>query len=59
MHIGDDNVKTYRILVINPGSISLPRSGPATYCRLTLEDGAVLDAEILDTEGDPFVPASL
>lgn len=47
------------VLVINPGSVSLPRSGPATYCRLTLEDGAVLDAEILDTEGEPFVPAPL
>lgn len=41
------------VLVINPGSISLPRSGPASYCRLTLEDGCILGAEILDTEGRP------
>ncbi|MBQ8144618.1 MAG: metallophosphoesterase family protein [Butyricicoccus sp.] len=47
------------VLVINPGSISLPRSGPATYCRLTLEDGGILDAEIVDTEGEPFVPVTL
>ena len=47
------------VLVINPGSISLPRSGPATYCRLTLEDGGILDTEILDTEGEPFIPVTL
>ncbi len=41
------------VLVINPGSISLPRGGSATYCRLELEDGAIVSAEIVDTEGDP------
>ena len=40
--------------VLNPGSISLPRSGPASYARLTIADGAVQAVEILDAEGQPW-----
>ena len=45
------------VLVINPGSISLPRSGPATYCRLTLDSGCIVGAELVDTDGQIFQPS--
>lgn len=40
--------------VINPGSISLPRSGPASYVRLTLSEGQCVRTEVCDTEGQPW-----
>ena len=42
------------VLVLNPGSISLPRRGPASYARLILDAGEVRAAEVLDTEGRPW-----
>lgn len=45
------------VLVINPGSISLPRSGPASYCRLTLDNGCIVRAEHVDTDGAVFRPS--
>lgn len=39
------------VRIINPGSISLPRGGPAGYARLSVDDGALLSAEVLDEEG--------
>ena len=40
------------VLVCNPGSISLPRGGPASYARLTVENGAAQLLEILDEDGN-------
>ncbi|WP_306487352.1 metallophosphoesterase [Agathobaculum sp.] len=39
------------VLVCNPGSISLPRGGPASYGRLTVENGQAQRLEILDEDG--------
>lgn len=39
------------VLVCNPGSISLPRGGPASYARLTVENGSAQLLEILDEDG--------
>ena len=39
------------VWVMNPGSISLPRGGPASYGRLTLEGGRIDRLEILDEDG--------
>lgn len=39
------------VLVCNPGSISLPRGGPASYARLTVENGQAVRLEILDEDG--------
>ena len=39
------------VLVCNPGSISLPRGGPASYGRLTVENGQAQLLEILDEDG--------
>lgn len=47
------------VLVINPGSISLPRSSPASYCRVILENGTIRSVTFLDTEGFPFEPIEL
>lgn len=40
------------VLVCNPGSISLPRGGPASYARLTVGDGQIRQLEILDEDGN-------
>ena len=47
MEIGWEN----GVLVCNPGSISLPRGGPASYGRLTVENGQAQLLEILDEDG--------
>lgn len=39
------------VWVMNPGSISLPRGGPASYGRLTLEGGRIDRLEILNEDG--------
>lgn len=39
------------VWVCNPGSISLPRGGPASYARLTIEDGRARHLELLDEDG--------
>lgn len=39
------------VLVCNPGSISLPRGGPASYARLTIEDGAPRLLELVEEDG--------
>ena len=39
------------VLVCNPGSISLPRGGPASYGRLTVENGQAVLLELLDEDG--------
>lgn len=44
------------VLVLNPGSISLPRGGPASYCRLSVADGALARVEMLDESGAPYRP---
>lgn len=44
------------VLVLNPGSISLPRGGPASYCRLEIEHGALACAAMLDETGAPYQP---
>ena len=44
------------VTVLNPGSISLPRSGVASYAVLTLEDGELVDIALRDTEGKPWDP---
>ena len=43
--------RTGGVLVCNPGSISLPRGGPASYGRLTVKDGQASLLEILDEDG--------
>lgn len=42
------------VRVVNPGSISLPRGGPAGYVRMTVEGGQLLTLEQLDGEGAPY-----
>lgn len=44
------------VLVLNPGSISLPRGGPASYLRLVVEDGAIRELAKLDESGAPYRP---
>lgn len=39
------------VLACNPGSISLPRGGPASYARLTVGDGSQDVLELLDEDG--------
>lgn len=39
------------VWVCNPGSISLPRGGPASYARLTLSGGAAQMLELVDDDG--------
>ncbi len=42
------------IRVVNPGSISLPRGGPASYARLTTAEGAVCRITLLRADGEPL-----
>lgn len=39
------------VLVCNPGSISLPRGGPASYGRLTVENGQPRLLELINEDG--------
>ncbi|MFQ9125745.1 MAG: hypothetical protein ACLR4Z_01630 [Butyricicoccaceae bacterium] len=39
------------MFVCNPGSISLPRGGPASYARLDIEGGMVRTLELVDEDG--------
>lgn len=39
------------VLVCNPGSISLPRGGPASYARLTLENRTLCSLELVEEDG--------
>lgn len=40
------------VLVCNPGSISLPRGGPASYGRLTVENGQPKLLELVNEDGE-------
>ncbi len=42
------------VRVMNPGSISMPRSGRASCIRLTVQGGRLLAAGFLDTDGAPY-----
>ncbi|MDR3766642.1 MAG: metallophosphoesterase [Butyricicoccus sp.] len=44
------------VRVMNPGSISLPRDGQASCLRLEVQDGKLLEACFLDTDGAPLGP---
>ena len=44
------------VTVLNPGSISLPRSGVASYAVLTLEKGKAPEITLRDTEGNLWDP---
>ena len=39
---------------MNPGSISMPRSGRGSCIRLTVQGGRLLAAGFLDTDGAPY-----
>lgn len=43
--------RIHGVLACNPGSISLPRGGPASYGRLTVENGQVQLLELADEDG--------
>ena len=45
--------------VCNPGSISLPRGGPASYARLTIENGRAALLELVDEDGSLLRKESL
>lgn len=40
------------VMLLNPGSISLPRQGVASYAMLSLKTGQIAAAELRDTEGN-------
>ena len=42
-----------------PGSISLPRGGPASYARLTIENGRATLLELVDEDGSLLRKESL
>lgn len=42
--------------VLNPGSISLPRCGVASYAVLTLREGRIVRIELRDTQGALWDP---
>lgn len=42
------------VLLLNPGSISLPRGGPASYLRLAADDGRLLEVTMLEENGQPY-----
>ena len=48
MHAG---ARSDGVLVCNPGSISLPRGGPASYARLTIENAQLRAVTLLDEDG--------
>lgn len=45
--------------VCNPGSISLPRGGPASYARLTIENGQAELLELVDEDGSLLLKEKL
>lgn len=47
------------VWVCNPGSISLPRGGPASYARLTIENGRAALLELVDEDGSLLRKESL
>ena len=47
------------VWVCNPGSISLPRGGPASYARLTVENGRAALLELVDEDGSLLRKESL
>lgn len=47
------------VWVCNPGSISLPRGGPASYARLTIENGRATLLELVDEDGSLLRKESL
>lgn len=40
------------VLICNPGSISLPRGGAASYARLTIENARLCAITLLDEDGE-------
>lgn len=42
------------LLILNPGSISLPRGGPASYLRMIVENGAIRELAKLNEDGAPY-----
>lgn len=44
------------ITVLNPGSISLPRQGVASYAMVSLEAGQIVEIVLRDTEGNVWNP---
>lgn len=52
-HLQNDSME-HGVRVMNPGSISLPRSGGKSCLRLTLANGNLLEATFLDAEGAPY-----
>lgn len=44
------------VTVLNPGSISLPRQGVASYAMVSLEAGQILEITLHDTEGNLWNP---
>ena len=47
------------VWVCNPGSISLPRGGPASYARLTIENERATLLELVDKDGSLLRKESL
>lgn len=47
------------VWVCNPGSISLPRGGPASYARLTIENRRATLLELVDEDGSLLRKESL
>lgn len=52
-HLCSDTVEQ-GVRVMNPGSISLPRSGRGSCILMEIENGQILSAVFLDTEGAPY-----
>lgn len=44
------------VLLLNPGSISLPRGGPPSYARLVFEKGRLEQVSMLEENGGPYKP---
>ncbi|MBS5145483.1 MAG: metallophosphoesterase [Butyricicoccus pullicaecorum] len=44
------------VMILNPGSISLPRQGGASYAMLSLAAGQIVETELRDTEGNLWDP---
>lgn len=52
-HLRHDQVEG-GVRVLNPGSISLPRDGEHSCLLLEVDEGKLLAAVFLDTEGEPY-----
>lgn len=48
-HVIDDDIH-----IFNPGSISLPRQGVASCLSLEIQNGKLIDAVFLNTDGEPI-----